>query len=568
MFVKLTKSGPRSYVQLVEAYRDDAGRPKQRTVATLGRLDQMGDSVRSLHDGLSRLLGLETGQASCSGTAAFESSRALGDIWALTRLWESLGLHRLGDAFRQVSRHRIDLEALLRVMVFNRLCDADSKLGVLRWLHTVSFPALEGVEQVTHQQLLRTMDALIEHQAVIEQALVQATKPLIDQQRSVVFYDMTTIRTEGLSVQEGEIRKHGMSKEGLIARQFMLGLVQTAQGVPLYHEVFEGNTAEVGTLQDSLEQVIQRFGVERVIAVADRGLLSIDSLEALQAMRLPQGKPLEFILAVPGRRYAEFAALLEPINAQAAQSQLPELIGETSWQGLRLVIAHDRDRAIEQSARRDETIAKLEAQAAQWVGKLDAQDAGRRARGRTLSDGGVRARFYHAVAEAHLRRIIRVDLKSELFTYDIDPNALALARAMDGKLLLVTNVKDLSADEVVAQYKALADIERSFKVLKSEIEVGPVHHRLPERIRAHALICFIALILQRLIRTRLRAKPVQNVISPERALAILRRIQTHRVLMPNNRTVTGISTIDAEQSAIFDSLGVKKPTATDSYTSL
>ena len=73
MFVKLTKSGPRSYVQLVEAYRDDAGRPKQRTVATLGRLDQMGDSVRSLHDGLSRLLGLETAQASCNGTAAFES---------------------------------------------------------------------------------------------------------------------------------------------------------------------------------------------------------------------------------------------------------------------------------------------------------------------------------------------------------------------------------------------------------------------------------------------------------------------------------------------------------------
>ena len=139
---------------------------------------------------------------------------------------------------------------------------------------------------------------------------------------------------------------------------------------------------------------------------------------------------------------------------------------------------------------------------------------------------------------------------------------------MDGKLLLVTNVKDLSADEVVAQYKVLADIERSFKVLKSEIEVGPVHHRLPDRIRAHALICFIALILQRLIRTRLRAKPVQNVISPERALAILRRIQTHRVLRPNNRTVTGISTIDAEQSAIFDSLGVKKPAATDSYTSL
>ncbi|NDA21827.1 MAG: IS1634 family transposase, partial [Betaproteobacteria bacterium] len=561
MFVKLTKSGPRSYVQLVEAYRDETGRPKQRTVATLGRLDQMGDSMRSMHDGLSRLLGLDVGQTTCHGTASFESSRALGDIWALTQLWEGLGLHRLGAAFRQSSRHRVDLEALLRVMVFNRLCDADSKLGVLRWVQTVSFPGLEGVEKMTHQQLLRTMDALIEHQALLEDALVEATKPLIDQARSVVFYDMTTIRSEGLSVQDGELRQHGMSKEGLIARQFMLGLVQTDQGVPLYHEVFEGNTAEVGTLQASLEKVMKRFAVERVIAVADRGLLSIDNLEALQAMRLPNGKPLEFILAVPGRRYAEFAELLAPVNAQAAQSQAKEIVAEASWEGLRLVIAHDRDRAMEQSAKRDETIAKLEAQAAQWVGKLDAQDAGLKARGRALSDGGVRARFYHAVAEAHLRRIIRVDLKSELFTYDIDQRALALARAMDGKLLLVTNANDLTATEVVAQYKALADIERSFKVLKSEIELGPVHHRLPDRIRAHAMICFVALILQRLIRTRLRAQPVENVVSPERALGQLRRIQTHRVVMPNQRTLTGISSIDAEQTAIFNSLGVKKPTA-------
>ena len=568
MFVKLTKSGPRSYVQLVEAYRDETGRPKQRTVATLGRLDQMGDSMRSMHDGLSRLLGLDVGQTTCHGTASFESSRALGDIWALTQLWEGLGLHRLGAAFRQSSRHRVDLEALLRVMVFNRLCDADSKLGVLRWVQTVSFPGLEGVEKITHQQLLRTMDALIEHQALLEDALVEATKPLIDQARSVVFYDMTTIRSEGLSVQDGELRQHGMSKEGLIARQFMLGLVQTDQGVPLYHEVFEGNTAEVGTLQASLEKVMKRFAVERVIAVADRGLLSIDNLEALQAMRLPNGKPLEFILAVPGRRYAEFAELLAPVNAQAAQSQAKEIVAEASWEGLRLVIAHDRDRAMEQSAKRDETIAKLEAQAAQWVGKLDAQDAGLKARGRALSDGGVRARFYHAVAEARLRRIIRVDLKSELFTYDIDQRALALARAMDGKLLLVTNANDLTATEVVAQYKALADIERSFKVLKSEIELGPVHHRLPDRIRAHAMICFVALILQRLIRTRLRAQPVENVVSPERALGQLRRIQTHRVVMPNQRTLTGISSIDAEQTAIFNSLGVKKPTANERYANL
>jgi hypothetical protein len=232
------------------------------------------------------------------------------------------------------------------------------------------------------------------------------------------------------------------------------------------------------------------------------------------------------------------------------------------------VVAHDRYRALQQSAQRDQKIAELEAQALLWAGKLDVQEAGERSRGRALSDGGVRARFYHAVTEAHLRRIIRVDLKSELFSYQIDEQALALARAMDGKLLLVTNVTDLTPEAVVAQYKALADIERGFKVLKSEIEIGPVHHRLPDRIRAHAMICFIALVLQRLIRTRLRETPVDQVVSPERALSALRRIQTHRITLNDQRSLTGISTLDAEQTAILASLRVKKPTSADQYVNL
>ena len=567
MFIKLTKSGPRQYLQLVEAYRDDAGRPKQRTVATLGRLDQLGDSLQSMRDGLTRLLESEGVEAGRNGTAEFDSSRSFGDLWALNAIWSDLGLDQLRPALQQRTRHQIDLEALLRLMVFNRLCDADTKLGVLRWVQTVSLPDMD-LKTVGHQQLLRTMDALIAHQGIIENVLTNAVRPMVNAELSVVFYDMTTIRVEGLSEQDEDVRKFGMSKDGGIARQFMLGLVQTAEGIPLYHEVFEGNTAEVGTLKSSLQKVMARFPIQRVIAVADRGLLSIGNLEELQVMTTPSGQPLEFILAVPGRRYHEFADLLAPIQQQAAQTEAPEIIDEARWQGLRLVIAHNAYRAGEQTQARDQQIAALEAQAAQWVGKLDGQDGGVRSRGRALSDGGVRARFYHAVSEAHLKRIIKVDLKSELFSYSIDEQALALARAMDGKLLLVTNVSDLSAQDVVARYKSLADIERSFKVLKSEIEIGPVHHRLPDRIRAHAMICYIALVIQRVMRTRLKAKPVKEVISPERALWSLRRIQTHRVVLEGKKTIAGISSISPEQVAIFESLGVKKPTYKDRYVNL
>ena len=120
-------------------------------------------------------------------------------------------------------------------------------------------------------------------------------------------------------------------------------------------------------------------------------------------------------------------------------------------------------------------------------------------RGRRLSDSGAKTHPFHEVSEAHLGRIIQVDLKSELFTYAIDDAALARAQLMDGKLMLVTNVRNMAASEVVQRYKALADIERGFKVLKSEIEIAPVFHRLPERIQAHASICFMALILYRVI---------------------------------------------------------------------
>ena len=159
---------------------------------------------------------------------------------------------------------------------------------------------------------------------------------------------------------------------------------------------------------------------------------------------------------------------------------------------------------------------------------------------------------------AHLARIIRIDLKSELFTYDIDEKALSLAKQNDGKLLLITNAQDLSPQEVIDRYKSLADIERGFRVLKSELEIGPVHHRLPERIRAHAAICFMALILYRVMRTRLRAS--ESSLSPERALEVLRRVQRHQIRLDNaTDPVTGISTITLEQTDLFKALKIKKP---------
>jgi transposase len=128
---------------------------------------------------------------------------------------------------------------------------------------------------------------------------------------------------------------------------------------------------------------------------------------------------------------------------------------------------------------------------------------------------------------------------------------------LDGKLVLLTNVPDLSADEIVERYKSLADIERGFRVLKSEIEIGPVFHRWPDRIRAHAGICFLALVLHRVMRMRLRKADAG--LSTASSLGVLRQIQHHRISLNGTRVVRGLSKISDLQSRILRALGVPTP---------
>jgi hypothetical protein len=287
MYVKITQSGPRRYVQLVESYRDASGRVKKRTVATLGRLERLSGGLEAVINGLLKATGREA-LSDPPPAVRFDSARALGDVWALNELWTGLGFQQLRQVFR-TTRHQIDVEALIRVMVFNRLCDPDSKLGILRWLETVALPGIETAA-ITPQPLRRSMDALIDRQREVEALLARRLRPLIDHELSVVFYDLTTIRVEGRVHLADDLRQLGLAKEGLIARQCLLGVVQTAEGLPIYHQVLAGNTAETKTLLSTLRTVLERFpSVRRLILVADRGLLSLDNRLASRASAQPPG---------------------------------------------------------------------------------------------------------------------------------------------------------------------------------------------------------------------------------------------------------------------------------------
>lgn len=229
-----------------------------------------------------------------------------------------------------------------------------------------------------------------------------------------------------------------------------------------------------------LATVLARFPIHRVILVADRGLLSLENINELTSLADQGGRTLEFILAVPARRYADLVETFQRLIFDETG------LAESTFAGHRLIVAYDPLRAAEQSGRRRARIADLEAMAEKMVGKLDAQDGGQTARGRRASDRGAYSRFTRAVAEAELTRFIKADLNADRFSWSVDDDTVAKAELFDGKLALITNAPDLTAADAVARYKDLADIERGFRVLKSDIEIAPVHHRLPDRIRAHA----------------------------------------------------------------------------------
>ena len=466
------------------------------------------------------------------------------------------------------SRRQFDAEALIRTMVFNRLSDPRSKLGLLNWLQQVEMP---GVTEVSHQQLLRTMDVLVDHMDEVELALTKLIRPLLDNSLSLVFYDLTTIRVHGEKELPEDIRQYGLNKEtGGIARQFVLGVVQSADGIPLLHTVAPGNVSEATTLRPMLEHALKRFDVARIVVVADRGLLSLDNVAQIRALAAEKRRQIDFILAVSARRYKAMPELMRGLK-------YTDGVAETLFENERCVVAFDAKTAQRQSDRRRKEIDALEALGQKLADKLDAADAAAQAASETkkatqkghkkasikpckqANDRDAYVRFAKELKDHKLTKYFTVDWHSAHFSFERNEAAILDAEALDGKLVLMTSLPAhmSGSAEIVSRYKALADIERGFRVLKSDIEIAPMHHRLEIRIRAHALICFMALLLHRLLRLRL--KRAESSFSPTSALAELRRIQRHAVKI-GEVTHVGLSTIAPKQRSLFETLKFPLPT--------
>ena len=220
MLTSITEEGGQQYLQLVETFRNDSGKVRPHVVANLGRLDQIAPKqLDPLINGLNRAMGRAH---NTSSKVIQESGLSFGDVFMLHEPWQDLGIDKVLKRALRSSRREFDVEALIRAMVFNRLCDTASKLGCLRWPETVAMPSMP--DTVTHQHLLRAMDALVDNADAVEETLARQIRPLVDQVLSVDFYDLTTVRIHGEGRIADDIRAYGMNKETSgVARQFVPG---------------------------------------------------------------------------------------------------------------------------------------------------------------------------------------------------------------------------------------------------------------------------------------------------------------------------------------------------------
>jgi len=164
-----------------------------RVVTNLGRLDKLApEKLDPLINGFNRAVGRAESRAS---EGVQEPGLAHGNVFALHELWRELGFHKALSRALRSARREFDAEALIRAMVANRVCEPDSKLGCLRWLETVAMP--EMPDCVTHELLLRAMDALMDHVGAVEEALARQIRPLVDRDLAVVCSDLTTVRIHG-----------------------------------------------------------------------------------------------------------------------------------------------------------------------------------------------------------------------------------------------------------------------------------------------------------------------------------------------------------------------------------
>lgn len=492
MFFRVKRAESREYLQIVHNRRE-RGKVKQEVVATVGRLDvlkETGALEGLLRSGIKFSQKLALLEAHKKGESVATEERRIGLSLIFGRLWEETGIQATIEAACAGRKFRFPVERAIYLTVLHRLSVSGSDRAAEKWQEGYR---IEGIEGLDLHHLYRAMgwlgEGLPEGQQQgatpyasrctkdeIEEGIYQRRRGLFED-LSLVFFDTTSMYFEGNGGQE--LGAYGHSKDHRPdLRQMVVGMIIDGSGRPICCELWPGNTTDVKTLLPVIDRLRLRFGIGKVCIVADRGMISEETLRQLQ------GRNVQYILGVRMRRQKEVGREVlgrggryEEVYPKGTHSKAPSplKVKEVMVGHKRYIVCLNEDQAKKDAGDREAIIAALRDKLKQGDKAL--------------------------VGNKGYRRYLR----SSGAAFEIDEAKTKADARYDGKWVLTTTT-DLPASAVALQYKQLWMVEQVFRSMKTTLTTRPIYHKCDDTIRGHVFCSFLSLLLIKELQDRLNDK--------------------------------------------------------------
>jgi len=461
-------------ILLRESYREQ-GKVKKRTLANLSSWPpEMVEKFQAL------LRGEVVANSQLEEAFEIVRSRPHGHVAAVLGTLRHLKLEQVVCSRRSHNRN------LVIAMIVARIIEPSSKLAIVRSLAqqtaTSTLGELLDVEGADSKELYEAMDWLLGRQSLIEQKL--AKRHLVD--GALVLYDLSSTYLEGSLC---ELAAYGYSRDGKKGTlQIVFGLLCDAKGIPIAVEVFEGNTADSKTLQNQLVKLQKRFGLQRLVLVGDRGMIT-------EARIREELKPTNRVDWITALRAPKIHALFESglLHLEDFQHKDWVELACTDYPGERLVACRNPHLAKQRASKREELLKATE----QELDKIVAATV--RSSGQLQGEKNIGLRVGKVLHRFKMAKHFVLEITDESFNYHRNQHSIAAECLLDGIYVIRTSVQEttLTAEATVLTYKSLSVVERAFRSFKLvDLQVRPIYHRLAERVRAHILLCMLAYYVQ------------------------------------------------------------------------
>jgi len=490
-----------SYLQLVHNEWDAAAQASRTKILySFGRTDQVDPAaIQRLIASLSRLLDPAAAlRVTASSELTFLESRPLGGTHVLDGMWQRLGVDKVIGGLLKGRRRDPRVERVLFALVANRALAASSKLAAAGWVSDDVH--IDGLPQTSDDACYRAMDWLLESKSALEKEVFWQVATLLDLEVDLLFFDTTSTyfeldeadapmaRDERGTTLADTTNGDGATKAGFCTYgkskdhrddlpQIIVGMAVTRSGIPVRVWCWPGNTTDSALIRQ-VKADLRDWTLARVIWVADRGFASAENRRYLRrgdhhyiiGEKLRSGSAEATAALSRQGRYAEVAGNLRVKEVRISDAE-------------RFVICHNPDQADRDAAVRERLLAQL----TELIDGTDKLSATKRAELRGVISTKPGLHRYLRVTPSGLLRIDKATVKAET--------------NFDGKYLLRSSDPHLSAEDIALGYKQLLQVERGWRDLKQVIDLRPVYHRLEERIRAHVVLCWLALLLVRIVET-------------------------------------------------------------------